>query len=390
MVNDQDNRPAWAERCLTRADELKALAAWCLCDPDPSSCESARRQALSDEIHKHLACARRAAERTDRRVRRTGARIDTAMSRLDAAEAELMQLAPAEYITGQMSSVVNHVGRHLQPTDPRRVGVERIAAQLAALSGSDAVRNSRANTHGANAGGRHGEDEARRAQIAAVVDESRVTIASAIRGASSAAVREQTRVRSFRNVVVASTLGMLVVACGLIVLGALSPTTVPLCFAPEELDEVTVVCPTGQSGPITPSSEAASVSATEIDDTISRTVSPIDVAVVAIIGTTAAAVAAAAAIRRIRGSSEPYGVPIALALLKLPTGAVTAVLGLLLMRGGFVPGLSALDTSAQILAWAAVFGYAQQLFTRLVDQQGDAVLDRVRGADKGTEAPRSS
>ena len=47
-----------------------------------------------------------------------------------------------------------------------------------------------------------------------------------------------------------------------------------------------------------------------------------------------------------------------------------------------MPGLSALDTSAQILAWALVFGYAQQLFTRLVDRQGQTVLDSVRGADK--------
>jgi hypothetical protein len=52
------------------------------------------------------------------------------------------------------------------------------------------------------------------------------------------------------------------------------------------------------------------------------------------------------------------------------------------MRGQFVPGLTALDTSAQILAWALVFGYAQELFTRLVDQQGQTVLDSVRGADK--------
>ena len=74
--------------------------------------------------------------------------------------------------------------------------------------------------------------------------------------------------------------------------------------------------------------------------------------------------------------------PVALAVLKLPTGAITAFLGLLLMRGQFVPGLSALDTSAQILAWALVFGYAQQLFTRLVDRQGQTVLDSVRGADK--------
>lgn len=71
---------------------------------------------------------------------------------------------------------------------------------------------------------------------------------------------------------------------------------------------------------------------------------------------------AAAAIRGIRGSSERHHLPVALAVLKLSTGAITAFLGLLLMRGEFVPGLSALDTSAQILAWARVFGYTQQLF----------------------------
>jgi hypothetical protein len=108
---------------------------------------------------------------------------------------------------------------------------------------------------------------------------------------------------------------------------------------------------------------------------------------VELLGLTAAAVATAAAIRRLKGSSERYGLPVALAALKLPTGAITAFLGLLLMRGQFVPGLSALDTSAQILAWALVFGYAQQLFTRLVDQQGQAVADNVRHADNPRRSP---
>jgi hypothetical protein len=44
------------------------------------------------------------------------------------------------------------------------------------------------------------------------------------------------------------------------------------------------------------------------------------------------------------------------------------------MRGGFVPGLTALDTPAQILAWAIIFGYAQQLFTHMVDTQAHSVL----------------
>jgi hypothetical protein len=104
-----------------------------------------------------------------------------------------------------------------------------------------------------------------------------------------------------------------------------------------------------------------------------------DIPLIQLVGLIAAAVAGAAALRSIRGTSTPYSIPVALALLKLPTGALTALLGLLLMRGQFVPGLSALDFPAQVLAWAIAFGYAQQLFTRLVDQQGQQVLDSVGG-----------
>ena len=34
---------------------------------------------------------------------------------------------------------------------------------------------------------------------------------------------------------------------------------------------------------------------------------------------------------------------------------------------------------AQIIAWAIVLGYAQQVFTRLVDQRAQTVLDDVGG-----------
>jgi hypothetical protein len=84
-------------------------------------------------------------------------------------------------------------------------------------------------------------------------------------------------------------------------------------------------------------------------------------------------------VRNVQGTSTPYGLPVALAVLKLPTGALTALLGLLLMRGGFVPGLSALDSPGQIIAWAIVFGYAQQLLTRFVDTQAQTVLKGAAG-----------
>jgi hypothetical protein len=81
-------------------------------------------------------------------------------------------------------------------------------------------------------------------------------------------------------------------------------------------------------------------------------------------------------------------VPLALAVLKLPTGALTAILGLLLMRGGFIPGLGALDTPAQIIVWAIVLGYSQQLLTQFVDRHAQSELtifgrsDAVRKQDE--------
>jgi hypothetical protein len=178
---------------------------------------------------------------------------------------------------------------------------------------------------------------------------------------------------------------MTLLAAIVALVGLFRPTMIPLCFAPEESGQAVVVCPTAQSQPFSttqPPDAQQPAQTGDIDDFVRQTATRQDLLVVELVGLAAAAVAATGAIRGIRGSSERYGLPVALAALKLPTGAVTAFLGLLLMRGQFVPGLSALDTSAQILAWALVFGYAQQLFTRLVDQQGQSVLESVRGADK--------
>jgi hypothetical protein len=216
------------------------------------------------------------------------------------------------------------------------------------------------------------------AKLAAICRE-RGQIVSAVRGASSAALREQTRLRSFRNVVVVATLAMFVVAVIIGLIGWFSPNSIPMCFAPESQGTTTVVCPTEESGPI------ETTPPTDVDDVIRQTNGRADVLIIEVLGASAAAIAAATAIRGVRGSSEPYGIPVALAILKLPTGAMTAFLGLLLMRGAFIPGLSALDSPPQILAWAIVFGYAQQLFTRLVDQQAHSVLDDVRTGNKGSE-----
>lgn len=379
----------WREGTLTRAKELEALCAWVLAgSPRPDA------DALARAVPVHLEAARQAATgvrphpRTWLRLLR-GPQLERAMSNLDAAEALILNLAPAEYVLGQLPCLLAHVQAHLVPTDPRRREFERIARRLGVEADPPAASDTDLADDGADRA--HRADRNR-------VEQYRGRIVTTTRAASSAALREQVRVRSFRNVLVSTTLLMTLLAAGIALIGYVNPTLMPLCFAPEESGQAVVVCPTAQSAPfavsLAPAPAASAAAAADgtplpvqdIDDAVQRTATKWDLLVVELIGLTAAAVAAAAAIRGIRGSSERSGLPVALAALKLPTGALTAFLGLLLMRGQFVPGLSALDTSAQILAWALVFGYAQQLFTRLVDQQGHHVLDAVRGADRAEPA----
>jgi hypothetical protein len=366
---------AWREGTLTRAEELEALCAWAR-----TRGAEKNNEVLATAIKHHLDAARQAAaaKKLDphRRFRifRNGPLIERARSNIDAAETHLLNLAEPAYVLGQMPCLLRHVRSHLPPADPRRQEFEAIAARLGIKDpGHPQLNQARVPSH---------------TEKVRTVKEEQGRIAAIVRGASSAALREHVRLRSFRNVVVVTTTLMAILAIGVAITGFSRPTLIPLCFAPEEAGKAVVVCPTAQSEPFIPEGEQPQpdVPMRDIDDVVQETASRQDLIVVELVGLTAAAIATAAAIRSIKGSSERYGLPVSLAALKLPTGAITAFLGLLLIRGEFVPGLTALDTSAQVLAWALIFGYAQQLFTRLVDQQGQTVLESVRPTDRAQPA----
>jgi hypothetical protein len=378
---------AWREGALTRAEELEALCDW---EMAKANTTQGYNLILVKAIQRHLKAARQAATKDAlhpnrrlvlvRRIFRNGPLIERAQSNLDAAEAQLLNLAPARYILGQMPCLVRHVQCHLPSTDPARQEFERIARRLGI---NDPDRQLPQSSDDQDLKDKENKDKEN------TVEAERGKIVTTVRAASSAALRERVRLRNFRNVVVVTAALMTLLAIGIAVTGFLSPTLIPLCFAPEASGEAVVVCPTAQSAPFSTTPVPNTQPGTQvkdIDDATKDTVSHEDLLVVELVGLTAAAVATAAAIRRIKGSSERHGLPVALAALKLPTGAVTAFLGLLLMRGQFVPGLTALDTSAQILAWALIFGYAQQLFTRFVDQQGQTILNNVHSS----ESPQSS
>ena len=342
---------AWREEALTSADELGWLATWiehdCAKEPDIG-----RRLSI---VRSHISTARQAAQglagapirdrmRLWRRFKSSwsGSGVERARGNLDAAEVDLLRLAPSDYLCGVMPGLEAHVNRYLPKADPRRGRVEELS---------------------------------RKAGKEPLSERERSTVVSAVHAANSQRRRNIIRVRSFRNILLSSAILLLAVAIGLGLLGWFHPALVPLCFNPESQ----VVCPTHQVAVPGATDGQSAVTTAEVDDVMRLTASKWDIWIVELIGIVAAGVSAAFALRKIRGTTTPYSLPVALAALKLPTGALTAFLGVLLMRGGFVPGLTALDTSAQILSWAIVFGYAQQLFTRFVDDQAHAVLDGVGG-----------
>jgi hypothetical protein len=344
---------SWREGVLTRAEELRALLGWVTAKTKDSQAENRQAedqqrqvQVLTDAVRLHLRAATSAATQKRRWpwLASDRALFDRATSNLDTAEVLILNFAPPEYVLGQLPSVLNAVERNLDPDDPRRQAFESIAQRLGVEDPERPLR-----------------------------EQERSSIASAKRGANHEALRYQLSVNTFRNIVLVTTFVMTVLATAIGFIGYFSPTTIPLCFQPENSGQTLVVCPTGQSTLVATTPQSGSA-APDINGAIQKTVGPDDLFIVELVGLSAASVSAVNRIRGLRRSSDPWAVQVALAVLKLPTGALTAFLGILLMRGQFVPGLGALDTPGQILAWAAVFGYAQQLFTRYVDQQAYTLL----------------
>ena len=342
---------SWREQALTRVAELRTLARWMRAQTGDSGADE-----LVASVEAHLDAAEQAAEGTAKLEPRkklrawiTGAPIERTGSNCEAAEADLLRLAPLWYLRGQMPSFVVAVRRHLPADDPRRVKLEELA---------------------------------RASRTQDLQQHDRDSIVTAVRGATSAGRREVTRVRSFRNVLYVAAALLTAVTALMAFIGWRDQNALPICFAPD----TKIVCATAETAlpasdqaPEASPGQPSAASPQDIDDITRETTSPWDISIVMLVGLLAASVASAAALRNVKGTSTPYSLPVALAVLKLPTGALTALLGLLLMRGNFVPGLSALDSSAQIIAWAIVFGYAQQLLTRLVDQQAHTVLEDVGG-----------
>lgn len=288
----------------------------------------------------------------------TGAPSEAAYINLHEAEIALAQILPDDQIQATIPEALARL-QTMDATDPRRRAAE---AQLAANSP--------------------------RAQ-------RRAAYHTAVRIGLELKDQQHTRLRSFRNIILIATVGLMTLVVAVCLIAAWKPDALPLCFGPASTTTPTptsTLTPTAAPTPTptpTPASSSSpgsgpdgvacpSEDAPPTPGTVRRRLpAQGDVTLVALLGMLGGGLSGAVAIRHLQGSSTPYDVPVALSLFKLPSGAVSALIGLLFVRGGFVPGLSQLDSQPQILAYAFVFGIAQQLVTRLVDRQAQDILTKM-------------
>lgn len=178
---------------------------------------------------------------------------------------------------------------------------------------------------------------------------------------------EHAQLRSFRNIVLLATAFLFVCVVVTLLFVYVNPTWVPLCF--ETATANVNACPSRMAAGAGPTGP--------------------DILVATAMGGLGGAFAAVLSIRNLKGTANPYDVPVALAVLKFPLGAMTAILGLVAIKGGFAPGLSNLDNQGQILAYALLFGFSQQALSRLLDKRAQDLLEGLPGGDAAAPLPNA-
>jgi hypothetical protein len=256
----------------------------------------------------------------------TGVDVARALANIHAVEVTLIRLSDPATVAAKLPDIIADASLVLKPSDARLHNLHQYEQQRP-LKGDD-----------------------------------REAIAEDVKAVYAACADEHVRARSFRNILFAVAFVLTLFAIGFGILGWRAPQWVGLCDATPTQSEPT--CPSGQSQP-----------------------TGADVFLVELIGLFSASLVGSVAIRRMRGTSTPYAVPMASLLVKLPTGALTAVAGLLLVRAGVLGPDLANSHTAQLVAYALIFGASQQAFTRLIDIQTQNVLDSIptRNRDSGKD-----
>jgi hypothetical protein len=163
--------------------------------------------------------------------------------------------------------------------------------------------------------------------------------------------QQQSQVRRFRNVLLGTFVCLFIVVVVLGVIGAMHPAYFPLCVAKQGSTTTPpkMICPSGGS--------------------IAGTA---DLPLVLGIGGVGAVLAVARNLAGLKPVGVRYSLSVGQGLVKIAFGAITAMLGIFILSTQTSVGF--LGSQVGLLSTAVVFGYSQQLFTKVIDQQANDLL----------------
>jgi hypothetical protein len=267
--------------------------------------------------------------------------IEAAFQSLHRAEAEIVALYDDDEVAAAVPEAYARLSAALDPGDQRLLAAAALLDPPAAAR-RPGHRSPIGPPSDQRADERSPDEERRR----------RLLLRKAVQIGHEAKDQQFARIRKFRNIVLLASVLILAFVVAFSVVVALNPQAVQFCFGAAP---TTQHCATHEVGGPT----------------------SLDIWIVGLLGLLGGSLSAAVAIRNIRGTPTPYNLAVALAFLKVPTGALTAIGALIALKGDFVPGFSVLDSQGQILAYALAFGYAQQLLTGLIDRRALELVSDV-------------
>jgi O-antigen/teichoic acid export membrane protein len=189
------------------------------------------------------------------------------------------------------------------------------------------------------------------------------------------------KVRILRNTLRMILGAATVLALFFMVVGLVSKDMIGVCFEYHQIDSEPAlqgICPSGLTTKIADNGATIVYASSR----------PYDILLIEIFGIVGAAITVISALPRMKSAkSAIYRLDRVALLIKLPTGALTALGGIMLIRGEFIPGLSMLDTGPQILAWSLVFGASQYLVTFYLDRRVDDTLEKEDAGRGGPVSP---
>ncbi|MET0134136.1 MAG: hypothetical protein ABW215_11145 [Kibdelosporangium sp.] len=206
------------------------------------------------------------------------------------------------------------------------------------------------------------ENDPRR-QAIDVPSPHRAIVIDALRAAFDASDDAHAAARALRNKLIVISIALFVLNTALGLIGVIKPGLVPMCM-PENQAVLRILCPTG-----------------------STTASGWDVWLVQLFGALGATISVVLLLIRRRPDLTPYVLVGYQALVKILLGAALSAVGLLALGAGLVSGIVYVGSQAALLLWAVLFGYAQQVGTRLLDNYADRLMDEVRPLPERVTTP---